>query len=281
LIFDRFTRGGTGLTLRGLYPLTALGWKALAGYSLEDTRLGVSYRLENVKITDVDRTAATVIRTEQSGARVTSSLTPRLFRDTRNHPFDPTAGSMQDLSLELAGLGGANKFFKAEANARWYYPFWKSPSLGTFVLSVGGSLAYGRGYGGRRDLPLFERFFPGGINSIRGFRILSLGPRNDVVDQLGRVVRRDPVGGSQQLIFNNEIIFPILQSLGLKGVTFLDAGNAFSAKEGINLGDMRLSVGGGVRWQSPLGPLRIELGFPLNARSGDDRQTIMFSFGGR
>lgn len=279
LQFDEFTRGGTGASVRALYPLPALGFESLWGYSLEDTRIGLEYRIENADISDVSPTAATAIQVEQ-GSSLTSSLTPRLFRDTRNHPFDPTDGSLQDLSVEVAGLGGESKFIKAEVRARWYYPFWKSPTLGTFVFATGGDLGYGYGYGDMRDLPLFERYFPGGINSVRGFRILSLGPRNTVIDSLGRGVSSDPVGGSEQLIFNNEIIFPIVESLGLKGVTFFDAGNAFSASQGFDFGQMRLSVGGGFRWLSPIGPLRIEVGFPLNAQVGDDTQTVMFSFGG-
>ena len=279
LFFDEFTRGGTGGSVRTLYPLTALGWDKLLGYSLEDTRLGLEYRLEQAEISDVSPTAATIIRTSQ-GTSLTSSLTPRLFRDTRSHPFDPTSGSLQDLSFEWAGLGGQSKFIKAEARGRWYYPFYKSPAWGTFVFAFGSNFGYGLGYGGVRDLPLFERYFPGGINSVRGFRILSMGPRNNVIDSFGTLVRRDPIGGSSQLIFNNEIIFPIVESLGLKGVTFVDAGNAFSASDPIDMGQMRVTAGGGFRWLSPIGPLRIEVGIPINPHVGDDKQSVMFSFGG-
>ena len=279
LIFDEFTRGGTGASVRALYPFSALGWNKLGPLSLIDTRFGLEYRIEDAEITDVALDAPTTIRTEQ-GSSLTSSITPRLFRDTRNHPFDPTAGSMQDLSFELAGLGGQSKFIKAEARGRWYYPFYKSPALGTFVLSTGGTFGYGLGYGDHRELPLFERYFPGGINSVRGFRVLSLGPRNAVSDAYARLIHTDPVGGSQQLIFNEEIIVPIVESLGLKGVMFFDAGNAFSAAHGIDFGEMRMATGFGLRWLSPIGPLRIEFGFPLNPRPDDDRQTVMFSFGG-
>lgn len=279
LIFDEFTRGGTGASIRTLYPFTALGWNSLAGYSLQDTRMGLEYRIEDAEISDVSANAATVIKAEQ-GTSLTSSLIPRIFRDTRNHPFDPTAGSLQDLSFEFAGLGGESKFIKAEARARFYYPFWKSPTFGTFTFSTGGNFGYGLGYSGRRELPLFERYFPGGINSVRGFQILSLGPRNVVTDEFGNILRRDPIGGSQQLIFNNEIIFPIVESLGVKGVVFFDAGNAFSAAQGIDMGEMRLAAGTGLRWLSPIGPLRIEIGFPINPRVGDDKQAVMFSFGG-
>ncbi|MFI5397381.1 MAG: outer membrane protein assembly factor BamA [Candidatus Binatia bacterium] len=279
LIFDQFTRGGTGASVRTLYPFSALGWDALGPLPLLDTRFGLEYRIEDAEIKDVSQAAPTQIRTEQ-GTSLTSAIIPRLFRDTRNHPFDPTSGSSQDLSVEVAGLGGQSQFIKAEARGRWYFPFWKSPSLGTFTFSTGGTLGYGLGYGTERELPLFERYFPGGINSVRGFRILSLGPRNAVWDNYPRLLNTNPVGGSQQLIFNEEVIFPIVEALGLKGVVFFDAGNAFSAAQGIDLGEMRMATGGGLRWLSPIGPLRIEIGFPLNPHVGDDKQTVMFSFGG-
>jgi len=279
LFFDQFTRGGTGGSVRFLYPLQALGWTSVAGYSLEDTRLGLEYRLENADISSVSTSAPTVIQTAQ-GTSLTSSITPRLFRDTRNHPFDPTSGSLQDVSFEWAGLGGQSNFIKAEGRTRWYYPFYKSPTFGTFVFSFGSNIGYGIGYNGERELPLYERYFPGGINSVRGFRILSMGPKNIVINAQGQGISRDPIGGSSQLIFNNEIIFPIVESLGLKGVVFVDAGNAFSASQGIDITDMRVTSGGGFRWLSPIGPLRIEVGIPINPHIGDDKQAVMFSFGG-
>jgi outer membrane protein insertion porin family len=279
LEFDQFTRSGTGASVRALYPFTAMGWKDLWGFSLEDARMGMEYRIEDADISDVSPNAPTVILTSQ-GSSWTSSVTPRLVRDTRNHPFDPTSGSLQDLSFELTGLGGQSKFYKGEARTRFYYPFWKSPTWGTFVVSTGGNVGYGRGYGDQRELPLFERYFPGGINSVRGYKILSLGPRNIVQDDLGNQIGNDAVGGSAQLIFNNEVIFPIIEALGVKGLFFFDAGNAFSAAQGIDFGELRMSVGPGIRWLSPIGPLRIELGFALNKHVGDETQTFMFSFGG-
>jgi outer membrane protein insertion porin family len=279
LEFDQFTRSGTGASVRALYPFTALGWKELYGFSLEDARMGLDYRIENADINNVDLNAPTVLLTAQ-GSSWTSSVTPRIVRDTRNHPFDPTSGSLQDLSFEFAGIGGQSEFIKAEARARFYVPFWKSPTFGTFVFATGGNFGYGLGYGDQRELPLFERYFPGGINSVRGYKILSLGPRNVVSDDFGNQIGSDPIGGSQQLIFNNEVIFPILEALGVKGLFFFDAGNAFSAAQGIQIGELRMSVGPGIRWLSPIGPLRIELGFPLNKHVGDETQTFMFSFGG-
>jgi outer membrane protein insertion porin family len=89
-----------------------------------------------------------------------------------------------------------------------------------------------------------------------------------------------PIGGSEQLVLNNEINFPIVQQLNLKGVLFTDAGNAFTQKQGIDPSDFRYSVGAGIRWRSPFGPIRIEMGRALNAKGDEKTSTIHFSFGG-
>ena len=297
LEFDQFTRGGTGGGIRTLYPFPALGLDVvhlgpLGEVSLLDTRLGVEYRIENADISNLARSAATVLRA-QAGSSLISSIIPRIFRDTRNNLLDPTAGSFQDLSVEIAGLGGDARFINAQSRARWYVPVWQIPKLGPLTFATGWNFGYGFGYSGQTELPLFERYFPGGINSLRGFEVRSLGPRVDVFQQqkgdndycpygdnaCGRLLNRDVIGGSQQLVFNNELIFPIFQQLGVKGVVFCDAGNAFLASQGIDFGDMRVSVGGGIRWLSPIGPLRLEYGVPLNAKTGDQEQRIQFSFG--
>ena len=300
LDFDEFTRGGTGGGIRTLYPFPALGIDVvrlgpLGQFSLLDTRIGLEYRIEDAEISNVSRGAAAVIQAE-AGSSLTSSIIPRIFRDTRNNLLDPTSGSFQDISVEVAGIFGDSRFINAVSRTRWYIPFLNIKQLGApLVFATGWNLGYGIGYGGQTELPLFERYFPGGINSIRGFQVRSLGPTNQVnsqqqgsedncallpPNQCGKLFRLDVVGGSQQLIFNNEIIFPILPSLGVKGVIFCDAGNAFRASDGIRFDEMRVSVGGGLRWLSPIGPLRIEVGFPLNAQTGDQIQRLQFSFGG-
>jgi outer membrane protein insertion porin family len=139
------------------------------------------------------------------------------------------------------------------------------------------------------DVPLFDRYFPGGINSIRGFGERTLGPRqavtlvvNDRDAPGGRKARtfHRPIGGSHQLILNNEILFPLVEPLNLKGVVFSDIGNAFTQKQGIDVGDLRYSVGAGVRWRSPFGPIRVEMGRALNAKQDERTSNVHFSFGG-
>jgi outer membrane protein insertion porin family len=279
LDFDDFTRAGTGGGLSASYPVAAFGWDRLWRIPLEEVRIGAEYRLEQAEISDVSSQATRSIRAEE-GTSTISSIKPRITRNTLNHAFDPTAGSYQDVSVEVAGLGGTS-FYKAEARERWYYTFLRSKLLGDFTYSFGGSLGWGRGNEGAsgEELPLFERYFPGGINSIRGFKTRTLGPREAAKDIFGQVTNTTPIGGSSQVILNNEIIFPIVQGIGLKGVVFVDAGNAYSAGDGITLDQTRVSGGAGVRWLSPLGPLRVELGQPFNAKKNDEKQLFGFSFG--
>ena len=280
LRFDDFDRSGTGFGTTLTYPVTALGYTELWGLPLEEVRVGSDYRIESAEINGLGLNATRSIRVEE-GKSLISSVTPRVTRNTLNHYFDPTAGSFQDLSLEVAGLGG-ERFMKAEARERWYKTFWRSKLLGDFTYSFGGTLGYGfMGEGGVNgdELPLFERYFPGGISSIRGFKTRTLGPREARKDIFGRVISTTPVGGSEEAIINNEVIFPLVPSIGLKGVVFVDAGNAYSGDQGFSLSETRYSSGAGVRWLSPIGPLRIELGKALNTKPHDQTSLLLFSFG--
>jgi outer membrane protein insertion porin family len=281
LIFSDFTREGTGVGSRVLYPVTAFGWKELWGFPLEEVRLGLDYRFEQAKISDISSSATRSIRLEK-GTSLISSVTPRVRRNTLNHAFDPTAGSFQDVGVEVAGLGGDTTFLKATARSRWYRSFWESPTFGTFTYSLGTTVGWGFGDEGASgdELPLFERFFPGGLDSVRGYKVRSLGPREKRLNTFGKVVDETEIGGSQELVVNNEIIFPIIKGLGMKGVVFFDAGEAFTADQGIQVGKLRYAAGGAVRWLSPFGPLQMGIGFPLNPREDDDKSVLLFSFGG-
>lgn len=291
---DDFTSRKTGFATRTGYPLKYLRWPLLGltgdrraqrgddEVYLDDEkppwinymRGGLAYELTREKISDVDANASPEIQ-EEKGTSVTSAMTPSLSYDSRDHFFNPTQGAQSSLGLKFAGLGGDNRFLKTDASLRWYYALLKDPNWGgTYTLSLGGTLGFGvpfeAGSDGEKDLPLFERYFPGGINSVHGFEERSLGPQDG----------GDPIGGDKQAIFNVELVFPILEQYGLRGVTFFDMGQAFRYSESVDLSDFRRSVGLGVRWLSPFGPLRVELGFPLNEKSGDETSLVGFSVGG-
>ena len=261
----------------------------------------MNYQWERARISNFDQITPAAIRAER-GTKTSSVISPTLLRNTLNHPMDPTAGSYQNFSLSFAGIGGEVDYQKAELEARYFIPVYRSPRWGQFTWMTGGFFGYGVGdidfveenhIGTERprilkdDVPLFDRYFPGGINSIRGFGERSLGPREDVTvtvtDDDGTQKRKTyhrPIGGSEELIFNNEISFPIVQQLNLKGVVFSDVGNAFTHEQGFDFSDFRYSVGAGIRWRSPFGPIRIELGKALNAKKDERTSTLHFSFGG-
>src|SRR5262249_44755710 len=160
--------------------------------------------------------------------------------------FDPTAGSAQDLSVEVAGLGGES-FVKAEARSRWYYTFLHSKTFGGFTYSLGSDLPHGVGntrINGNQP-PLLQPHLPGRITSIRGFQPRTLGPFESKKNTRGEIFSTTPVGGTSQIILNNEVIFPIVQGIGLKGVVFIDAGNAYGGDQNNIIDDARYSAGGG------------------------------------
>ena len=252
-------------------------------------RGGVSYDLTRENIKDVSATAPDSIK-DEAGQSLTSSVTPNFSYDSRDHFFNPTEGSKSTFSIKMAGLGGDSRFIKTDLTGRWHYPLLKDPNWGgAYVLALGGSLGYGIGLAernnGKKDLPLFERYFLGGINSVRGFSERSLGPREPsdcVVPEGGGPTvcsSTDVIGGDKSMVLNAELLFPIYEQYGVRGVAFFDMGNAFGSSQGFSFGDLRRSVGAGVRWMSPFGPLRVELGLPLNKKPDDDTSVLGFSIG--
>ncbi len=286
LQFPDFTREATGLSIRALYPFEALDIDRvkflpfLPPVSLQDTRFGLEYRLERAKISDIAPDAPPSIFASE-GSTFISSIAPGILRNTLNHAFDPTDGSFQDFSFEVAGLGGETRFLKFSGRGRWFVPIYRIPGIGPLVFSSGGRVAWGLGEEGisGKELPLIDRYFPGGINTVRGYEIRSLGPRESTFNPQGEEINNQPIGGTNQLIVQTEIIFPLFQEVGLRGVAFFDLGNAWLQEDGIDVGNLRYSTGLGIRWLSPFGPLRIEFGVPLNPEENEEKQPIQFSFG--
>jgi outer membrane protein insertion porin family len=252
-------------------------------------RGGMSYDLTRENIRGVSESAPESIKSEE-GKSLTSAVTPGLSYDSRDHFFAPTEGTKSAFSIKMAGLGGDSRFIKSDLSGRWHYPLLKDPKWGgAYVLALGGSVGYGIGLAernnGQKDLPLFERYFLGGINSIRGFADRSVGPRvpsNCSVPEGGTesvCKDTDVVGGDKAMVFNTELLFPVMEQYGIRGVAFFDMGNAFNDSQGFSFGDLRKSVGAGVRWMSPFGPLRVELGFPLNKKPDDETSVLGFSIG--
>jgi outer membrane protein insertion porin family len=252
----------------------AFGGNVKLGFPVTDnTRNFWVYRYEEKEITDVDPNASRFIL-EQEGKSTLSSVTSTLSRNTTDYRLDPSRGSVSTLSIEYAGLGGTEKFIKYNADHRHFWP-WR---WGT-VFSLRGHLGFVQGHGGRA-VPIDERFFLGGLNTIRGFQARQVGPRIRRVEEIdGRIFESfEYIGGVKAAYFNAEYLFPLVREMGLKGVIFFDTGNAWDSGEEF-FNDMRYSWGGGIRWFSPMGPLRLEWGRNLDPREGEPKSRFDFSIG--
>ncbi|MBE9503995.1 MAG: outer membrane protein assembly factor BamA [Proteobacteria bacterium] len=235
----------------------------------EYSRASVRYRYEKVDISEVSPSAAQLIL-DSEGETTTSSILTSLSRDSRDNNINPTEGSVNSISLEYAGglLGEDNNFYKAIVNTSWYYSVpWEH------VLMFHGRAGYGHGFEGD-TLKVDERFFLGGINTLRGYDYRSVGP-----EELGSDGNPYVVGGNKELLFNTEYIFPLSVEAGLKGLVFFDAGNVFDTGEAVKLSELRKSVGYGFRWFSPIGPLRLEWGYILDPKPGEKKSQWEFSIG--
>ncbi len=221
----------------------------------------IAYNFEHAKIFNVEEDASKII-TEQEGTNTTSSITPSLVRDSRDNYLDPSRGSRNSLYVTYAGLGGTNNFVKGEIDSAWYFP------IGRTTAMLRGRFGYAAGFG-NKELPLYERFYVGGIYTVRGLGFGEAGPRDKETG--------DPIGGTEELIFNAEYIFPIISDIRLKGVVFFDAGNAYESFK--KLGELRYTTGLGVRWISPVGPIRIEWGYNIDRKPDEKSGRFEFAFG--
>lgn len=247
------------------YYKKATGGNISFGRELSEYVAGsINYEIEEVEITNVADDASSLIR-DQIGSKLTSSISPSIWRDTRDNYLDPSSGSKNALYFTLAGLGGDNHFWKLVVDSGWFFPvIWDT----TFGLR--GRYGYVRGYS-KHEVPLYERFYVGGINTVRGLGFGEGGPVNEEGEQ---------IGGVQEVIFNAEYIFTLVKEMKLKGVLFFDYGGAFDNSYGLSESNMRRTAGAGIRWMSPLGPLRLEWGFNLDPRENEGNDKLEFSLGG-
>ncbi|MFP4306620.1 MAG: outer membrane protein assembly factor BamA [Desulfococcaceae bacterium] len=249
--YDTYDKDSTGGAVRFGYPV------------FDFTRAFLSYRYDLSEVTDVDEDAAREVR-ELEGELATSSLTASLRYDSRDRAFNPTEGGIHSVSVEYAGLGGDIAFTKVLAETGQYFPlFWETVG---FLHGEGGWVTENSG----GILPDYEKFYLGGINSLRGFdwRDVSLE------DEEGA-----EIGGFKYIQFNAEFIFPLIQDAGLVGLLFYDTGNVFDDDEEIKFDRLRQSAGFGFRWYSPMGPIRIEYGFILDREEDEESGRWEFSMG--
>jgi outer membrane protein insertion porin family len=253
--YDDYTRDSTGGGLRFGHRLFK-EWYIGYGYSYTDTTLS-----------DVSENASVVIR-ESQDINVTSALRVSVSRDTRNNFFAPTGGSLNAVSVEYAGgiLGGEAAFTKVEASTSWFFAI---PFKSVFHVKAAAGQAFENEDG---KLPVYEHFYLGGLNSIRGFKTSTVSPRDPETNER--------IGGDKMWYANIEVIFPLFEEMGLRGVVFTDFGNVYAVDDEWNFDEVKKAAGIGFRWLSPMGPLRLAWGYNLDPDPGEDSSVWDFSIGG-
>ena len=242
------------------YDKSSMGGGVTFGYPVFDyTRayLGYSYDkadLESVSIYSSD----SILEMAMGDSVVTSSVTTTLRYDSKDKQFNPTEGSEHRISIQYAGLGGEVGYTKYVAETGWYIPLFKS-TVG-FLHGKTGFIYRNSG----KILPDYERFFLGGMNSLRGFDWEDISPKE--VNMYGIEAE---TGGNKFVQFNFEYLVPLIKEAGIIGLVFYDTGDVFDEGENIDIGNLRKSVGYGFRWYSPMGPIRIEYGYILDPAEGE------------
>ncbi len=251
--YDYYEKDTSGGRLRGSYPV------------FDYTRLFLSYYYEVGDVYDIDENYAPESIKDLEGENSTSSFTTSIIYDSRDKAFNTTEGSKSLIAVEYAGgaIGGDIAFTKTTLDSGWYISlFWSTVG---FLHGKAGHIQ-GNSTG---ELPDYERFYLGGLNSLRGFDWRDI----HTTDENGY-----ESGGNKFIQFNVEFLIPIVKSAGLVGVLFFDAGNVWDEGSAIQLNDLRESAGFGFRWYSPMGPIRIEHGTILDPQ-GDESSSGRWEFG--
>ncbi|MDD3906259.1 MAG: outer membrane protein assembly factor BamA [Candidatus Omnitrophica bacterium] len=304
LNFPTFTGGGQSLTIKGEIGMVRsnynIGWSdpwifgfpflggfdvyrtshdkdSDVGWSYDETRTGgdlkvgkeftdtfrgdIYYRVEDVKISNLDSNVSQDMKDEE-GSNIISSMTFGVTQDTRDNIYTPSKGYVINGTIEDAGgvFGGDKNFWKGTASASIYYTIFDK-----IVLEGKARMGFADAYGNSNDVPIYERFYAGGANTIRGYRERYVGPRDSASN--------DPIGGNALLIGNAEVTFPVYEKI-IKGAVFYDVGNVWR-----KIGDFadeasqfKAGVGVGVRVKTPLGPVKVDYGYPLSKNHEDKRE---------
>ena len=272
-------------------------------------RMDLTYKYETVDVYDVAPEASFFIQ-DQKGKTTTSAISISPTIDTRDDYFNPRRGGKHSLLIQNAGgpLGGDSYFVKVAGQTSWFFPL----PLG-MTLNLRGQVGAIFPYGGtvtqtltqfQRDpadptktipvtflyekdrVPIYEKFFVGGINTIRGFEYGMAGP----VDQ-----NQEPIGAKYMAVFNSEVIFPLAREIGLKGALFFDIGRGWGVDKPniisattpgavpftkVSTRGIAFGAGPGIRWFSPFGPIHIDIGFNLSPKKDRGEKTYVIEFTG-
>ncbi|AIA74946.1 membrane protein [Halomonas campaniensis] len=264
------------------------------GYPISElSRLNFGASLEEITVKTYNDSASEIIRyVEDQGDNAQSlKLTASWTRNNLNRGIMPTAGNYQRVSLETGVPGSDAEYYKLRARAQQLFPINDDQ---TWALKFTGNLGYADTLGSNDPYPFYENFYAGGLGSVRGFTSNTLGQRTTPTRDGGR---DRTLGGNILVEGSAEVLFPmpfVEDQRAIQPSLFLDAGNTFlsscydvqeadvgrqQCSSGVDLGDLRYSVGIGLSWLTPVGPLTFSVAEPLSDKSGDDTQFFQFSLG--
>jgi outer membrane protein insertion porin family len=241
--FDTYDKDSTG----GSFGL---------GYPVFDyTRLSSTYLYDISNVKNVSEDASDSVK-DLKGENIKSSVLTGLKYDSRNNAFLPRRGSSHGVSFEYAGLGGTIGFTKYLAETTWVMPLFGE--VRGIAHAEGGYVIQNKD----KTLPDYEKFYMGGIGSLRGFERDDLAPEDN---------KGNSVGGDKYVQFNFEVVFPLIKDVGVHGLLFFDTGNVYGEDVDVELdpASLRQSAGAGIRWLSPMGPFDIEYGYILDPKDSD------------
>jgi outer membrane protein insertion porin family len=200
-----------------------------------------------------------------AGRDQVASVAAALVLDRRDAPLNPTRGSLNFVSFETAAepLGGSVSFVKARLETAWAFSL-----LPPTVLSLAARVGLATPFANSQELPIEDRFYAGGANTVRGYREQRVGPLDS---------DRNPLGGNGLIVLNAEWRFPIWRFLG--GAVFIDAGQVTSTVRELGLNQFQVGTGGGLRLNTPVGPVRLDFGYALNEIPGENRFQFYLAIG--
>ncbi len=268
--FDAYyrTKDASSLSI-GSFLTKSLGGGIKLGYPLSELdSISFGLNAENVELTITPSSPASYINfANQFGNSYSyGAVTVGWSRDRRDSALTPTRGHTAKAGVEVAS--GDLQYYKGNLAGQWFYPLSR-----TLTLAIGGDLGYVNGAGGK-PVPFLKHFYAGGPDSVRSYQSFSLGPQD---------AARNVLGGTRKLVGSAEVHFPMPGAGADKSLrlsAFLDAGQVYGANEKFSVSNLRYSMGVGLSWISPFGPLRLSLGEPLNDKAGTDRiERLQFTFG--
>jgi outer membrane protein insertion porin family len=193
-----------------------------------------------------------------------NSLSIALARDTRSGGMIPTNGTRFVLGTRISGFGADVYYHRYFCESAYYRPlFWKA------IMKVQTNVSALAEWE-NQPIPFDKRILLGGISSIRGYQYGEIGP----LDKYGAII-----GGDRAMYANVECLVPLIERLNLNGVVFADAGNAWNVEQSPFPEEVKAGAGVGLRWLSPMGPIRIEYGWKINPKKGESPGAFAFAMG--